>query len=168
MKEIDISKYSKYSLELIFSEADKLSDQILKSISENRNKSFWLFAFISSLFSYSFVKIIETNYDYFMVLIGAIISCVILRKNLFPQTIQFNGALPENMLIEYFHTFKDEELDKEYLACQIQSYNSAMLKNKELISKMVIRFKIAVWSILITFFIFGILFLFRFVECLPT
>lgn len=42
MKPIDINKHTKFSLELIFSEADKMANQILKSISENRNKCFLL------------------------------------------------------------------------------------------------------------------------------
>lgn len=168
MKEIDISKHTRFSLELIFSEANKLLDHTLNSIFEIRNKSFWLFAFISSLCSFSFVKIVETNYDYFAILIGTIISGIVLRKNLFPQTIQFSGALPEHMIDSYFDNYKNEVLDKEYLATQIQSYNDAMNLNKSLIKKMVERFKRSFWIVLISFLLFALIFLFRLIEGLPT
>src|SRR5690606_28753738 len=98
MKQIDINKHTKYSLELIFSEADKMSNQLLKSLSENVNKSFILFAFFSSLFSYSFLKVVQSDFLYITLLIGSIVGCVVIRKNLFPFVINFNGALPEKML----------------------------------------------------------------------
>ena len=168
MKTIDISKHTKYSLELIFSEADKLATQILSSISENRNKSFFLFAFIASLISFSFIKITESDFNYLILLIGGAFSCVLLRKNLFPQTIGFRGALPENLIISYFDKFKDDDLNKEYLATQIQSYNDAMNHNKEEMIAMVKRFKNAALFMFFTFIIFGIAFLIGFIECLPT
>jgi hypothetical protein len=168
MKPIDINKHTKFSLELIFSEADKMANQILKSISENRNKSFVLFALISSLFSFSFIKLTEHQYIYSVLLIGSLVSCVFIRKNLFPRKVSFNGSLPENMIHSYFDEFENENLDKEYLATQIQSYNSAMSNNRNEMLKMVSRFKKSVISMLITFFLFGVAFLFRFIECLPT
>lgn len=168
MKPIEINTQTKYTLELIFSEADKMAVQILKSISENRNKSFVLFALISSLFSFSFIKFTENQYEYSILLIGSLIGCCFLRKNLFPQTISFNGALPENMINSYFNDFKGEILEKEYLATQIESYNKAMSDNRKEMSKMVSRFRYSVITILVTFILFGIIFLFRFIECLPT
>jgi|SRR5690606_1620167 len=168
MKSIDINRHTKYSLELIFSEADKMAVQILKSISENRNKSFVLFALLSSLFSFSFIKFTENQYDYTVLLIGTLLGCIFLRKNLFPQTISFNGSLPENMINSYFDNFEDETLEKEYLATQIESYNKAMSDNREEMSKMVNRFRNSVISVLVSFILFGIVFLFRFIECLPT
>jgi hypothetical protein len=82
--------------------------------------------------------------------------------------MSFNGALPENMIHSYFDKFKGEELEKEYLATQIQSYNQAMSDNRNEMLKMVSRFKKAVYTILISFAFFGIAFLFRFIESFPT
>lgn len=83
MKTIETSKYTKYTLELIFSEADKLAGHILKSISENRNKSFILFGLLSSLFSFAFFKVVECNFEYVIILLGAFIGCVLLDLLLF-------------------------------------------------------------------------------------
>ncbi|WP_411895213.1 hypothetical protein [Winogradskyella sp. A2] len=168
MEKIKIENHTKFSLELIFSEADKMATHILNSISENRNKSFLLFAFITSIFSYSFIKIIELEFYYIILLAGSIISLLFLRKNLFPQKISFNGALPENMINSYFDSFKDEELDKEYLATQIESYNNAMNRNREQMSKMVDRFKKSAIILLVSFLLFGLIFLFIFIESLPS
>ena len=135
MEQINIEKHTKYSLELIFSEADKIANQLLKSLSENVNKSFILFAIFSSLFSYSFVKVIESDFLYTILLLGSVISCIVIHKNLFPFVINFNGALPEKMLDPYFDEFEGETLEKEYLATQIQSYNLAMNSNEQTIKK---------------------------------
>ena len=166
MEQIKTKKHTKYTVELIFSVADKIAIHILDSISENRNKSFLLFAFITSILSYSFIKITEHEYSYSVLLIGCFISLLFLRKNLFPQTITFNGALPENMINPYFNDFKNEKLEKEYLATQIETYNSAMNNNRVQILKMVSRFKISAIITLISFFLFGLVFLFGFVESL--
>jgi len=167
MEQIKTKKHTKFTLELIFSEADKMATHILDSISENRNKSFLLFAFITSILSYSFIKITEYDYSYCVLLIGCIISLWFLRKNLFPQTIIFNGALPENIINSYFEDFKNEKLEKEYLATQIETYNSAMNNNRVQMSKMVSRFKISAIITLVSFFLFGFVFLFGLIESLP-
>jgi hypothetical protein len=168
MKSIKTKNHTKYTLELIFSEADKMATHILNSISENRNKSFLLFAFITSIFSYSFIKLTEFQYSYIVLIAGSIISLLFLRKNLFPQTISFNGALPENMIESYFDEFKDENLEKEYLTTQIESYNFAMNNNREQMSKMVDRFKLSVIITLVSFLLFGFIFLFGFIKGLPS
>ena len=167
MEQIKTKKHTIYTLELIFSEADKMANHILDSISENRNKSFLLFAFITSVFSYSFIKLTELEYSYSVLILGSVISLFYLRKNLFPQTIGFNGALPENMIDSYFDNFKNEKLEKEYLATQIESYNSAMNNNKTQMLKMVTRFKISAIITLVSFILFGFVFLFVFIESLP-
>lgn len=168
MEAINTDYLTKYSLEFIFKEADKMAINILDSISENRNKSFFLFAFITSVFSYSFIKFTETEYSYSLLIVGSIISLLFLKKNLFPQTISFNGALPENMIDSYFNSFNGEKLEKEYLATQIESYNCAMNRNREQMSKMVNRFKISTIIILVSFLLFSFIFLFGFVESLPS
>jgi hypothetical protein len=168
MEHIQTKKHTKYTLELIFSEADKMATHILNSISENRNKSFLLFAFITSVFSYSFVKITESQYLYSILIVGSIISLLFLRKNLFPQTISFNGALPEIMIDSYFDNFNDDKLEKEYLATQIESYNNAMKSNRIQMSKMVDRFKISAIITLFSFLLFGLVFLFGFIKGLPS
>ena len=166
MEQINIEKHTKYSLELIFSEADKIANQLLKSLSENVNKSFILFAIFSSLFSYSFVKVIESDFLYTILLLGSVISCILIHKNLFPFVINFNGALPEKMLDPYFDEFEGETLEKEYLATQIQSYNLAMNSNEQTIKKMVKRFNNSILVIISSFALFGIAFLYMFIKCL--
>lgn len=162
MENIDISKYSRYSLELILSEADKMANQLLKSLSENVNKSFVLFAIYSSIFSYSFIKITESpfladsQFLYSILLIGSVISCVVIHKNLFPTKVIFNGSLPEKMIDPYFDSFKDDDLDKEYLATQIQSYNFGINMNHKTIEKMVGRFYRSVWVMISSFLLFAI------------
>lgn len=167
MKELDISNYSKSSLEFIFSEADKMAYHILNSISEIRKKSFLLFALMSSVLSYSFIKTTENELTYLILIIGSLVSLLFLRKNLFPSKISFSGALPENLINEYFDNFRDEILEKEYLATQIQSYNSAMNKNKDLMEKMVGRFKVSTILMLISFLLFGFVYFVLLVECIP-
>lgn len=166
MKPIKIKNHTKYSLEFIFKEADKLSDQILKSISENKNKSFVLFAFYSAIFSYSFVKVIERDYLFLILIFGTILSCIIIGKNLFPSSVTFNGSLPENMVNAYFEKFSSDELEKEYLATQIETYNTSINKNRIEIEKMTNRFEKSIYIILLSFFLFGVLFLLTFIECL--
>lgn len=168
MNAIETKKHTKYSLELIFNEADKMSTELLGSIAENTNKSFILIAIYFSVLSYSFFKVIEDyNFLYFILILGPLLGCFVLRKNIFPNTICIKGALPENMIQEYFSSFTEEDLDKEYLATQIESYNYAMTENKETIEKMVNRFKISIYVVLSSFFLFGLIsaFLF-FTECL--
>lgn len=166
MKNINITNQTKYSLEFIFSEADKLSTELTKSISENANKSFLVVAFYSSILSFSFFQVAKGEYLYFTLLFGCILSTIILRKNLFPSTIVFKGSLPELMFDSYFDSFSDEELEKEYLATQIESYNYALSHNQENIKNMVNRFKKSIYCMLIFlfFFIAGTCF-FSFVEC---
>ncbi|SHG47473.1 hypothetical protein SAMN05444396_1202 [Flavobacterium segetis] len=168
MNAIETEKHTKYSLELIFNEADKMSTDLLGSISENVNKSFILLAIYFSVLSFSFFKIIENyNFLYSILIIGTLLGCYVLRKNIFPNTICLKGALPEIMLQDYFSSFTEEDLDKEYLATQIESYNYAMIENKKTIEKMVIRFKKSIYIVLFSFFLFGFISaLFLFTECL--
>lgn len=168
MNAIETEKHTKYSLELIFSEADKMATELLGSIAENTNKSFILIAIYFSILSYSFFKVIENHsFLYFILIIGTIAGSLFLRKNIFPNTICFKGALPENMIQEYFSSFSEESLDKEYLATQIESYNCAMIENKETIEKMVKRFKKSIYIVLFSFSLFGLISAFLFsAECL--
>lgn len=165
MKKIEIERYTLYSLELILSEANKLSEQILKSISECVNKSFILFTLYSSIFSFSFVKVVGLDFSYLILLIGTIISNFIIRKNIFPNYISFNGVLPENIFISYYNDFSNEELEKELLATQIESYNCAMNKNRTTIEEMSNRFSTSIYCMLLFFVLFGIVFLISFIEC---
>jgi hypothetical protein len=168
MNSIETKKHTKYSLELIFNEADKMSTDLLGYISENVNKSFILLAIYFSVLSFSFFKIIENyNFLYSLLIIGTLFGCYVLRKNIFPNTICLKGALPENMIQDYFSSFTEEDLDKEYLATQIESYNYAMIENKKTIEKMVNRFKKSIYIVLFSFLLFGFISaLFLFTECL--
>ena len=168
MKRIEVSKHTKYTLELIFSEAQIMAEQVLSSISENRNKSIVLIAFIFSIASYSFVKILENNGEYFILLIGAIVAWFFLRENLMPSQISFRGAQPENMIHPYFDKFSGETLEKEYLATQIETYNKAINENASEMKEMPNRFKKSLISVLLSLLLFGVVFLFFFIESLPS
>jgi len=169
MTEIDITKHTKYSLEFIFNEADKFSDQLLNGISANTNRSFVLFAFLTSVFSYSFVNILEKDFKYLLLLIGSTIGILIIRKNLFPSEIKFKGSKPEKIMLKYFDDFSNEELEKELLATQIKSYNTAINENESTIDSMIKRFSKSIWCLVISFFTFLIIFLISFiVECSNT
>ncbi|KVV15293.1 hypothetical protein [Flavobacterium sp. TAB 87] len=166
MKNINITNQTKYSLEFIFSEADKLATELTKSISENTNKSFFVVAFYSSILSFSFFQMAKGEYLYFILLAGCILSIIILHKNLFPSMIALKGSLPELMFDSYFDSFLNEELEKEYLATQIESYNYALNHNKENIKNMVNRFKKSIYCMLIfLFFFIAVTCFFSFVEC---
>lgn len=166
MNPIDTSKFTIESLKFIFNEADKLQTNLLKSISENTTKSFFLFAVYSSLLSYAFVKLIANETHYIILVFGAFFGIYMIKNNLAPMTVNFNGALPENMLDSYFDQFQGEELEKEYLATQIESYNSAMNENKVKIEKMGGDFIYSAIILVLTLLVFGaIACLLRFVEC---
>ena len=159
MKEIDISKNTRFSLEFIFGEADKMANQLLKSIYENANKSFILFAIYSSIFSFAFVQMLESSREYSVLLIGSAISIIFLHKNLFPKKVIFRGSQPAKIVLDYFDNFEGENLEKELLATQIQNYNFAIIENEATIEKMVRRFFNSIWCIAISFFVFSIVFL---------
>ncbi|WP_347053591.1 hypothetical protein [Flavobacterium olei] len=159
MNPIDISKHTKNTLEFIFNEADKMATEILKSLAENTSKSFILVAIYSSILSYSFFQIVDKSYLYLILLVGCSISTVILGKNLFPNKIVIKGSLPEIMIDEYFNSFSGEELEKEYLATQIENYNLAINQNRKTIEKMVSRFKNSIYSMLVFMLIFLVWFL---------
>ena len=69
---------------------------------------------------------LEEKYLYLTLLVGTILSIIILRKNLFPLKIVLRGSLPELMFDNYFNSFSDEELDKEYLSWQLSFYELAI------------------------------------------
>ncbi len=154
MKPIDIEKHTKSSLEFIFCEADKMASEILKSLSENINKSFLLVAFHTSIVSYAFFQVIENDYMYGVLMIGEVISISLLHRNLFPSTIIVKGSLPQNMIHKYFEGFSDENLEKEYLATQIQNYNKAIIHNEAIIVKLVVRFKRSIYCLIMTLALF--------------
>ena len=61
MKEIDINKHTKYTLELIFSESDKHLSDVLTSIIRNSNRSFYLFGLFLTVITFSFSEILKGN-----------------------------------------------------------------------------------------------------------
>jgi len=160
MKEIDISKHTKESLEFVFTEATKLSDNVLLSISKNTQKSYILAALLASIFSYSFTKI-DTKIEMFILIVGSSVSLMILYRNIFPKKTSFNGSLPEDLLSDYFNNFKEDDLAKEYLATQIESINDCISDNMVLVPKMTERFKSSVYAMLFFFFLFLLYLFFR-------
>ena len=131
MKPIKTKNYTKYSLELILSEADKHFTEVLNSVNQNSNRSFYLFGLYLSIIAFSFAKILNQEYLYFILLLGSAVSCMILKNNLFPFKKEIKGSQPSNIIISYFDDFKDENLDKEYLSVLIESYDSSIEFNKD-------------------------------------
>lgn len=164
MEQINIKKHTKYSLEFVFSESDKHLTDVLNSISQNSNRSFFLFGLYLSLMTFSFSKIITQEYEYLILLIGSIISSLILRNNLFPTLRDIKGSKPSDMILSYFDDFKNENLEKEYLATQIHSYNDSIELNKNLICKMVKRYSDSFKNLIVFVFIFFVIFLFMFIK----
>jgi hypothetical protein len=165
MKPIKTKKQTKYALELILSEADKHLTEILSSVNNSSNRSFYLFGLYLSLIAFSFSRIINQEYQYFILLIGSVISCFILKNNLFPLSKEIKGSQPSNILIPYFDDFKDEKLDKEYLSVLIESYDSSIELNKNLIQKMVKNYSNSFKFLILSVLIFSIVFLFIFFQC---
>lgn len=165
MEEINITKHTIKTLDFIFKEADKNLSDVLNAINQNSNRSFFLFGLYISLISFSFSKIITFEYQYFILLIGAVISCLIIRKNLFPTIKEIKGSTPSDMINTYFDDFKNEELEKEYLATQIQSYDTSIGLNRDLINKMTNRY-VNSFKILILFTsLFFLVFFIMFIKC---
>ena len=160
MKQIDIKKHSKYSLEFIFSESDKHFTDVLNSVNQNSSRSFLLFGIYLSLITFSFSKLLTQNFEYLILLIGGIISSIILIKNLFPINKEIKGSSPSSLISPYFDNFKKEELEMEYLATQIHSYNDSIELNKKLIKKMVNRYSNSVKNLLLFVLLFSIFFTF--------
>ena len=162
MESINTENQTKYTLELILSEADKHFSEMLSSVEKNTNRSYYLFGLYVSVVAYSFNEITKLNNEYLILIFGSVISCVILFKNLFPISKEIKGAKPEDLIQDYFNDFKDDYLEKEYLASLIESYNDSILINETLIKEMTERYKYSVYNIAITFFLF---FLFFFIKC---
>lgn len=137
-----------------------MANQLLTSLSEKANKSFIFFAFYSSLFSYAFFELIDSEYLYGILVLGSLVSCLLMHKNLFPPKVLFNGLLPEEMMDSSFDQFEKEDLEKEYLAAQIRLYNSSINENKKLAQKMLDRLSKSIYCILISFALFGASFIY--------
>ena len=159
MKDLDLNKQTKYSLEFILSEGDKHFTEILNSINQNSNRSFLLFGVYLSLITFSFTQIISNNYEYIILFFGATISSLILKNNLFPNKREIKGSSPSVFNNSYFDSFDNEELEKEYIATQIYSYNDSIDINKHLIDKMVKRYMNSIYVV----FLFILFFLFFYI-----
>ena len=164
MEEINIKKHTKYTLELIFSEADKHLSDVLNSILRSSNRSFYLFGLYLTVIAFSFSEILNSKYEYSVLLFGTILSSLVLKNNLFPSSRYLKGSSPIDMIIPYFNNFKNKTLEKEYLACQIQSYNDSIENNKELLKKMTNNYSKSFKLLIITFLIFFIIFLILFIK----
>ena len=82
-----------------------------------------------------------------------------------PNLRKIRGSAPTDILHEYFNQFQGEILEKEYLATQIQSYNDSIISNKNLISKMTKRFVNSFKFILLTSFLFAIIYIKIIIHC---
>lgn len=165
MKPIKTKNYTKYTLELILSEADKHFTEVLYSVNKNSNRSFYLFGLYLSVIAFSFTKIINQEYQYFVLLLGSVISCVILKNNLFPFKKEIKGSKPSDIVIPYFEDFKDEKLDKESLSVLIESYDTSIELNKNLIQNMVKNYSNSFKFLILSVLIFSIIFLLMFFKC---
>jgi hypothetical protein len=165
MKQINIKNHTKNSLEFIFSEADKHFTDVLNSVGQTSNRSFLLFGIYISLITFSFAKMLTNDFEYFILLIGGIISSVILFRNLFPINREIKGSPPSSLISPYFDNFKKEKLEKEYLATQIHSYNDSIELNKTLIKKMVNRYSNSAINLIVFILLFAFFFIYITIEC---
>lgn len=165
MKYIKTENHTKYALELIFSEADKHLTTVLDSINKSSNRSFYLFGLYLSVITFSFSKIINQDYCYFILLIGSIVSCFVIKNNLLPLSKEIKGCKPTDILIPYFDDFKEEKLEKEYLSVLIESYDKSIELNKNLIQNMVKNYSNSFKILISSVFVFSIVFLFIFFKC---
>lgn len=164
MEHINIKKHTKETLTFVFSEADKHFSSVIDAVKSNSNRSFFLFGLYLSIASFSFSQLIELKYEYIILLLGCIVSAFLLLKNISPTIIEISGSSPSDILVPYFNNFEKEELEKELLATQIESYNESIRLNKILVSKMSNRyiwaFRIILLFILVFVFVFSF-FLFK-------
>jgi len=165
MEPISTKNHTKYTLELILSESDKHFTEVSDSISKISNRSFYLFALYLSLITFSFSEIIKQDYEYFILLIGTIVSCFILKNNLFPLKKEIKGSKPSDIVLPYFDDFKNEDLDKEYLSTLIESYDASIELNKDLIKKMVKKYSNSFINLIVFVFVFFFVFLYLFIKC---
>ncbi|MBW8200101.1 hypothetical protein [Flagellimonas abyssi] len=165
MEHIKAEHHTKESLSFIFSEADKHLTDVIDAVRSNSNRSFFLFGFYMSIASFSYLEIVDSKYVYLILLTGCVLSALFLLKNISPTVIEIKGSSPSDVLVSYFDYFKDQELEKELLVVQIESYQKSIELNKVLVSKMSTRY---IWSfrILLTFIlVFLFVYSFLFFKC---
>ena len=165
MEETSIENHTKHSLELIFTEADKLSTHFLNSIKSNTSRSFFLIGIYISIITYSFFEILKYNFEYVLLLIGGVISLFVLFKNIIPDEISFRGVYPDAMLSSYFTDFKGVKLEIEVVNVLIRKYNKDIKGNKILINIMTNRYLKSIKIMAISFIVFSIVSLFFFIKC---
>lgn len=158
MKKIEIDKQTKDSLIFIFEEANKHANQVFNSIRESVNKTYLLLAICVSSLTFSFFNLFEEEYSYSIIFVGSVLGICFSYKNLFPSKRMYLGSLPETMLKPYFNRFRGEDLEKEILAAQIESYNESIKTNLGVLTKVVDRYKRSFIVLLLSFIFFGVTF----------
>ncbi len=168
MNEIKIEKHTTNTLKFIFEESDKFYSEVSNSITQSSNRSFLLFGLYLSIISFSFSKLITFEYEYSILFIGSIMSCLIIRKNLFPTAKERRGSIPKDIISEYFDNFEGEDLEKEYLATQIQSYNTSIGLNLELVDKMTKNYIRSFLNLIVFLILFVLIFFLSQINCFIT
>ena len=158
MNKIDTTNHTKYTLEFILSEADKISSGVKDTIKTSVNRSYVALAIYVSLGSYSFLKVVLEDHTFAIPLLGALVSGVVLYQNLTPSLFTFRGSLPEKLVTPYFEEFDGDDLEKEYLSVQIVNYNKATRDNLRLLESLAKRFnnsiKILLGFLVVFFLVF--------------
>lgn len=115
-----------------------------------------------SIASFSYLEVVDSKYVYLILLGGCVISALFLLKNISPTIIEIKGSSPSDILVSYFDYFQDEELEKELLAVQIESYQKSIELNKVLVLRMsngyIWSFRVLLAFILVFLFVYSFLF----------
>ena len=162
--DLDYTKYTKESLEFIYSEGQKHFDEITKSFREVNSKSYIIIGILFSLLGVLLSEII-TMQQYFnlhgLLFFFLVFPTVLILQNLLPVDFIITGAKPSLMQHQYFEESTELQYEK-YLAQRIEDCDHAILHNGKILTKRARRFKSAVILILaslIVSFIFWLCFI---------
>ena len=93
----------------IFSESDKLLSDSLRALTNVTNRSTYILMIYLSVLSFSFIKIVDGNFWFYLTFISSIVSSVILIKNILPVKTSKRGLDLDFFKDEYFEGKDDPE-----------------------------------------------------------
>lgn len=165
--DIQIEKYTKESLELIYNEAQKHMDEIIKSYRLAVNRSYVFILFLTGVIGFCLQNIFNEQLMLFYVFCSLIflIPIFILRKNVIPTNIVFLGCNPSLLIHSYYENRKENQY-QEYLKSRIQDLDEAIITNSNVLIKANDRVKKSYISFIVGLFVCLLLFWFLNSKCL--
>ena len=152
MKEIQIKKYTKDSLEFINRLSEKLLEESIASIKEITNKSYLIISvyFSIQVFCFRELTITEQKYEelYFTILISFFIPILFIFRNIFPTQIQKVGSKGSLLVDEYYEEPNENQI-KKYLSSRIEDLDTSINLNFNQINTRIQRVKWSFFSVLI-------------------